>query len=255
MLRLEHQQAQALHGRFLPDRPGPLVGLHVLHTGHGTIHVDRWPDPWVILAGTGGNYAIQGHANALRIEDLPGNLAGYMEAPETFLPLLEAAYPMMQPWNRVILALEQELATPQMPDAAIRPLGPEDTPHLAGLSREASWIGVTWGGPQGLAASGYAWGAFVQGKLASVACTFFLGERYEEIGVVTEPGFRGRGLSTACAAALCRAIRSRGRIPSWSTSPDNLASLRVAKKLGFVHQRDDVLYMIHIPMPPIASRD
>jgi predicted GNAT family acetyltransferase len=101
----------------------------------------------------------------------------------------------------------------------------------------------------GLAASGFAWGAFVAGQLAAVACPFFVGERYEDIGVVTEPKFRGLGLSTACAHALCGDIRARERQPSWSTSPDNTASLRVAEKLGFAVQRYDLLYVVGVRIP------
>jgi hypothetical protein len=32
----------SLRDWFLPDRPGPQVGLHLLHTGHGACFVDRW---------------------------------------------------------------------------------------------------------------------------------------------------------------------------------------------------------------------
>jgi predicted GNAT family acetyltransferase len=67
--------------------------------------------------------------------------------------------------------------------------------------------------------------------------------------VVTEPGDRGLGLSAACAGAVCQDILGRGRRPSWSTSPDNLASLRVAEKLGFSFQRHDYLYVIGINIP------
>jgi predicted GNAT family acetyltransferase len=94
-----------------------------------------------------------------------------------------------------------------------------------------------------------AWGGFIGGRLAAVACTFFAGRGHEEIGVVTEPGYRGRGLSAACAAGLCGDIVARGRIPSWTTSPDNAASMRVAEKLGFTFQRRDVLYVVGIPIP------
>jgi len=82
-----------------------------------------------------------------------------------------------------------------------------------------------------------------------VAGTFFAGAQYEDIGVVTEPGFRRRGLNTACAAALCRDVRARGHTPSWSTSADNLASLRVAEKLGFVRHRSDVLIVTGVEVP------
>ncbi|MGH2524013.1 MAG: GNAT family N-acetyltransferase, partial [Anaerolineales bacterium] len=54
---------------------------------------------------------------------------------------------------------------------------------------------------------------------------------------------------TACAGELCNDILDRGRRPSWSTSPDNLASLRVAEKLGFQLQRRDCLYVVGITIP------
>jgi predicted GNAT family acetyltransferase len=76
-----------------------------------------------------------------------------------------------------------------------------------------------------------------------------VGAVYEDVGVATEPGFRGLGLSSACAAAVCRDVRRRGRLPSWTTSPDNTASLRVAAKLGFRHRRHDRLLVADVPIP------
>ena len=81
-------------------------------------------------------------------------------------------------------------------------------------------------------------------RLASLACSFFAGYQYEDIGVITATAFRGRGLSTACTTALCHDILERGRFPSWSTTPGNVGSRRVAEKLGFIHQRNDYLYVI-----------
>jgi RimJ/RimL family protein N-acetyltransferase len=85
-----------------------------------------------------------------------------------------------------------------------------------------------------------------------VACPFFIGERYEDLGVATEPDARGRGLSPACAAAVCRDVRGRGRVPTWTTSPDNTASLRVAAKLGARLHRRDRLLVVGIPVPEPA---
>ena len=65
----------------------------------------------------------------------------------------------------------------------------------------------------------------------------------------SEREFRGRGLSTACASALCGDIIARGHTPSWSTSTDNVASIRVAEKLGFTLQRHDLLYLVGVPFP------
>jgi predicted GNAT family acetyltransferase len=66
---------------------------------------------------------------------------------------------------------------------------------------------------------------------------------------VTEPGVRRLGLSTACAGPVCQDVRRRGRVPSWTTSPDNTASLGVAAKLGFTLQRRDRLLVVDVPVP------
>lgn len=116
-----------------------------------------------------------------------------------------------------------------------------------------TWISNTWGGPAGLATSGHARGAFVDGRLMSVACAFYVGERYEEIGVVAEPDHRGRGLSAGSTAALGEDIRARGRSPSWTTSPDNAASLRVAEKLGFLRHHEDHLHVCGLPVPKVPA--
>ncbi|HLS39861.1 MAG TPA: GNAT family N-acetyltransferase [Ornithinicoccus sp.] len=100
-----------------------------------------------------------------------------------------------------------------------------------------------------MAAHGSAVGAFVGGRLASVVCTFFQGVRHEDAGTVTEPEHRGRGLATACAWAWCQAVLARGRVPSWTTSPDNLGSLRIPERLGFELVRRDVLHVVGVEVP------
>jgi predicted GNAT family acetyltransferase len=95
-------------------------------------------------------------------------------------------------------------------------------------------------------------GAFDGTRLVSIAATFFLGVRHEELAVVTEPAYRGRGLSTGCVAALCRDVLARGRVPSWSTGRDNTASRREAEKAGFTLVRHDVLYVVGVDVPTWA---
>ena len=58
-------------------------------------------------------------------------------------------------------------------------------------------------------------------------------ERHADVGVVTMEEWRGQGMATACAALVAEGIHQSGRVPVWSTGEDNLASLRVASKLGF----------------------
>lgn len=249
MLHLTQAQSKALKSWFWPERPGPLIGPHVLQTGHGHILADRWPEPRVVLAETAGNYTLLGDAQAVTPAELQPHLKGFVEASPDFLPVVRATFPELISWPRVIFSQAEASNFAFTGTAILRRLETSDAGLLLQLDSESAWISKTWGGPQGLAHSGLAWGAFVAGKLAAVAGTFFLGETYEDIGVVTEPEFRGLGLSTACAQALCRDIHARGHIPSWSTSTDNAASIRVAEKLGFKLRRNDWLYVVGIGLP------
>lgn len=252
MIEVSVQHATALRTWFLPDQQGPLVGLHVLNTANGACFVDRWPDPRAVLTVSGGNYSLLGDPQAFTPDDLRAYIVGFVDAPVAWEAALREAFPDMQIWPRVVLALAAAPRFSHPIDMNIRRLVPDDAPSIADLSAESAWISKTWGGPSGLASSGMAWGAFAADRLIAVACSFFVGERFEEIGVVTEAEFRGRGLSVACAGALCGDIRERGRQPSWTTSPDNQASLRVALKLGFQFCRDDRLYVVGIDIPPPA---
>jgi GNAT superfamily N-acetyltransferase len=247
-------QTATLKPWFLPDRPGPLVGLHVIHTGNGTCRADRWPAPRTLLLETPDNYTLMGDPHALEPADLRPHITGFVETSAAFVPLLQAAFPDVSIWPRVIFAGQPDLSPAAVSDYLIRRLEPGDTQQLQNLGAETVWISKTWGGPAGLATSGYGWGAFVNGQLAAVACTFFLGKTYEEIGVATEPAFRGLGLSPACVRALCRDIQDRGHQVSWTTSPDNRASIRVAEKLGLTLQRHDRLYAVGMAIPAPAGQ-
>jgi len=55
-----------------------------------------------------------------------------------------------------------------------------------------------------------------------------------EAGLETAEAFRGRGFAQRVTAAWALAIRASGRIPLYSTSWTNTASLAVARKLGLM---------------------
>lgn len=253
MIQLTSPQLTTLHNWFLPERPGPLIGPHLLTTGHGTAWADRWPDPRALYVESAQNGSLLGDPTALTPAMIRSVVTGFVEAPARFVPLLEETFPDLVVWERVIAALHTAPTYRPRAGFAVRPLTSADAHYLAKLSQESFWISKTWGGPAGLAASSYAWGAFAGEQLAAVANVFFVGDQYEEIGGVTEPAFRGLGLSVACSGVLCEAIRARGHIPSWTTSPDNVASKRVAEKLGFQWVRNDFLYVIGIDIPEPAS--
>lgn len=60
-----------------------------------------------------------------------------------------------------------------------------------------------------------------------------------EAGLETVEAFRGRGFGTRVTAAWAMAIRASRRIPLFSTSWNNDASLAVARKLGLVAYASD----------------
>ncbi len=242
------------------ETPGPdAVAAHVVATGCGRAWVDRCPQARVLAVAVADNYLIRGDAEAACEAGLEEIAYGFVDAPPSFEPVLKSLADRFATWDRVILAdphesgPPSELAPPSVaeapPGCALRRLESGDADALAALDPDLTWIAKTWGGPSGLARSGMAWGAFVDGRLASVACTFFQGRRHEDIGVVTEREFRRRGLSAAAAARLCLDIRARGRRPTWSTTPDNVGSLQVARQLGFQEVRRDVMYLVGIDPP------
>ncbi|MDE2717010.1 MAG: GNAT family N-acetyltransferase [Chloroflexota bacterium] len=77
--------------------------------------------------------------------------------------------------------------------------------------------------------------AVVEGGYAVSACfSAWRSDAAAEAGLETAPAFRGRGLGPRVAAGWAVAIRASGRLPLYSTSWSNEASLAVARKLGLV---------------------
>lgn len=243
--------ARRHHGQlrpwFEPERPGPLVWSHIMRTGHGRCLVDRWPNPRTVLAEVAGNVSLRGDPGCL--SDLDEPMTGFVEAPESFLAVLRELDPNLCSWDRVIFELPGAPPRLPRPAAIVRRLAAADADAVAGLAEDIRWIAATLGGSAELARSELAWGAFDEGRLVSVAVPFYLGEHYEDVGVVTEQAFRRRGLPTACAAAVVADVRARGRRATWTTSPDNTSSLSVAARLGFRPVRKDVLYLLRTPIP------
>lgn len=229
----------SLRSWFGSPRPGPQVLEHVLRTGLGRIRADRWPDPGFLAVEPPGDIVLLTGTPPATVR-----VTGLVEAAPEWAP---AFGPGTATWPRIIAELPDGVGVPEPP--GVRLLGRADAGLLAGLDPDDAWIHTTWGGAAGLADAGVARAVVVDGRAVSVAVPFHMGDRYEDIGVITDAAHRGRGYSTACAAALVADIRARGRRPSWSTSPDNTASLAVAARLGFVHHRDDVLYAVGVPIP------
>lgn len=71
-----------------------------------------------------------------------------------------------------------------------------------------------------------------RGQAVSICFCARRSERAAAAGVETAAAFRGRGLAPRVVAAWAQAVRAAGSTPSYSAAWSNVASLRVAQKLG-----------------------
>ena len=74
----------------------------------------------------------------------------------------------------------------------------------------------------------------VDGAAVAVCASVRFPGEATEAGVETHAAFRGRGHAATATAAWARAVRARGMLPLYGTSWRNVASQRVAAKLGLV---------------------
>ncbi len=81
-----------------------------------------------------------------------------------------------------------------------------------------------------------AYGTFVDGELVAAASAYpWAGSLLADIGVITLPASRGRGLGRDTVRAISAAARALGYEPQYRCQLDNAASVALAETAGFVH--------------------
>jgi hypothetical protein len=100
----------------------------------------------------------------------------------------------------------------------------EADPLPAVLADELAWART----------NGTVWAAWVDGAPASFAYAPWRSARWFDVSVDTLPEARQLGLATIVASAMIRDERAAGREPVWGADEANVASLRLARRLGFV---------------------
>lgn len=75
-------------------------------------------------------------------------------------------------------------------------------------------------------------GAFEDGRIIAVASWDTRGD-VANVGVVTHPAYRRRGLGRAVASATTAHLLAAGELPQWQTLVDNAASIAVGRALGY----------------------
>jgi GNAT superfamily N-acetyltransferase len=119
--------------------------------------------------------------------------------------------------------------------AATRRLTTADAAAFAATA--PPWALRGWGTFSALVAFGAGFGVPHGDGFAALAWIFDQSSGFDSIGVFTLPRYRRLGLGRAAASSLITHIaRRRGKVPLWSTTPDNDASLALAQALGFTNQ-------------------
>jgi RimJ/RimL family protein N-acetyltransferase len=91
---------------------------------------------------------------------------------------------------------------------------------------------------------GVAFAVRCRGELASTAFASFAMDGALELGIETYDRFRGQGLAVHACSALIDHCLERGLEPVWACRLSNVASYRLALKLGFQHIRSLPYYRL-----------
>jgi len=223
----------------LGDTPKAVISAHVLRCGLCRAYV----------AGDPASF----DGAIVEADFLPGEPAGFGSDPEVLWDLLKG----VKGWDCVDVALEcatalgeiieEEMGVPvryygdiyhilskpifNFPNEAVRQLTFEDLKLLESAPAEVQGCG--FGNPRGLLSEGIVACAIVSGEIVAIAHTSARTKCYADIGAFTLKEWRGYGLATAAASIVAKRVQETGQIPVWSTGADNIASLRIAQKLGF----------------------
>jgi predicted GNAT family acetyltransferase len=79
-----------------------------------------------------------------------------------------------------------------------------------------------------------AFGTFADGRLVSVASMYpWRGTHFADVGIITLPGYRGRGLAKSAVRAISARALADGYEPQYRCQLDNTPSASLARAAGF----------------------
>jgi GNAT acetyltransferase len=169
--------------------------------------------------------------------DVPGELAAELERLASEEPPIQDPQDAPLHADRYLSLVGGQIGSGPafiFPDEIARPTDVTTVDSLQLLERSfRGWSAAEIPGRSPILAvtdSGYPVSVFFCARISEIAA---------EAGVETAAAFRGRGLAPRVTAAWALAIRASGRIPLYSTSWSNGASLTVARKLGLVQYASD----------------
>jgi len=89
---------------------------------------------------------------------------------------------------------------------------------------------------------GFGFSVVTEGRVACWCTSEYVSKGKCGIGIETLQGYRGRGLATIAASAFVEHCVARRIKPYWECNAENVASRRVAEKIGFTEELDYPTY-------------
>lgn len=114
---------------------------------------------------------------------------------------------------------------------AVRQLTPADLKLLESTPAEVQGFGFE--SPAALLSEGIVACAVVSGNIVAIAHTSARTKAHADLGVFTLQEWRGQGFATAASSIVAKRVQETGQTPVWSAGERNIASIRIAEKLGF----------------------
>ncbi len=103
-----------------------------------------------------------------------------------------------------------------------------------------------WKSAEHFEKSGVGFSLIQDGQMASTSYSAFIHDGQLELGIETINGFQGKGFAGICCSALIDYYIEKGLEPVWSCKLENIASYRLAQKIGFKPVASRPYYMVKV---------
>jgi RimJ/RimL family protein N-acetyltransferase len=91
------------------------------------------------------------------------------------------------------------------------------------------------------------------GEIVSLCYSACVVNNLAEIDIVTQEEYRAMGLAAIAAQNFVSECMRREITPTWDCFAANIASVRLARKLGFEEKQSYFLYSFNLPIHPLAD--
>jgi GNAT superfamily N-acetyltransferase len=210
----------------LPDVPRWIQTRSLLRSAQGELRMSAGGEGAVVIQRDPPLATLVGSADAALLRD---TVAGVSDDFELLVQLteLDGVRSALRDWEVALAVLHvpgRPFPATWQADSGVETSAPPDPRRLAELPRDIRrFVGV---------ASAMAV-RLVDGRVAAVCAAESVTESLWDVSVDTLEGHRRRGHATACFQALAAHMAAQGRQPVWGAEEANVASKRLAAKLGF----------------------